>query len=171
MKLIAVPTLLALAASACCAQSSAQSSVTIYGILDAGITHVSGLKGGSIKQLSSGIMDGSRLGFRGNEDLGGGYRALFTLESRLEVDTGTVSNRPPSGSQLPDRVSQAALLGLPGARHVAVNLPQWARTTSMAAFTKVLIFLELRQRSGNKAAQMGHLIHWTYHFKESCHDR
>lgn len=117
MKLIAVPTLLAIAASACYAQSS----VTIYGILDAGITQVSGLKGGSIKQLSSGIMDGSRLGFRGNEDLGGGYRALFTLESRLELDTGTVSNRPPSGSQLPDRVSQAALLGLPGALQPIVS--------------------------------------------------
>ena len=109
MKKILALSLLASAAAA----SFAQSSVTIYGIVDLGATRVSGLRGGSMSQLNSGIMDGSRLGFRGNEDLGGGYRALFTLESRLEADTGLVSNRPPSGSQVPDRISQAALMGLP----------------------------------------------------------
>ena len=103
----------ALAAASCSAL--AQSSVTIYGVVDAGVTQVNGMNGGSVKQLVSGIMDGSRLGVRGNEDLGGGMRALFTIESRLEADTGALSNRPLSGSQLPDRVSQAARLGLPTA--------------------------------------------------------
>ena len=117
MKKILVMSALATAAAACYAQSN----VTIYGILDGGVTHVSGIRGGAIKQLSSGIMEGSRLGVRGNEDLGGGYRALFTLESRLELDTGGLSNRPPSGSQLPDRVTQAALLGLPGALQPVLN--------------------------------------------------
>jgi predicted porin len=55
-------------------------------------------------------MDGSRLGFRGNEDLGGGYRGIFTMEHRLEVDTGDVSNVPPSGSQVPDRLTNPTLL-------------------------------------------------------------
>ena len=100
MKKLFILSLLASAATA----SLAQNSVTIYGIVDLGATRVSGLKGGSISQLSSGIMDGSRLGVRGNEDLGGGYRALFTLESRLEADTGLLSNRPPSGSQVADRL-------------------------------------------------------------------
>ncbi|CAD5372581.1 Porin [Rubrivivax sp. A210] len=109
MKKLFALSALALAATTC----AAQSSVTIYGILDGGVTRVSGLKGGSVKALSSGIMDGSRLGFRGNEDLGGGYRAIFTMEHRFEMDNGTVSNRPASGSQLPDRVSQATQLGLP----------------------------------------------------------
>jgi len=99
----------------------AQSSVTIYGIIDAGVTQVSGLRGGSLKQLNSGIMDGSRVGFRVNEDLGGGWRAIGTLEHRLELDTGTVSNRPPSGSQVPDRLAQAARLGLPAAFQPVVN--------------------------------------------------
>lgn len=110
MKKLFTVSALALAASAALAQSS---SVTIYGITDVGVSRVSGVKGSSVKLLSSGIMDGSRLGFRGNEDLGGGYRAIFTLEHRLELDTGGGSNRPPSGSQLPDRVSRAASLGLP----------------------------------------------------------
>jgi len=117
MKKTLIPAALALAAAACCAQSS----VTVYGVVDAGVTQVSGLKNGKIRQLASGIMDGSRLGFRGNEDLGGGWRALFTLESRLELDTGGLSNRPPSGSQVPDRVAQAGLLGLPGALQPVVS--------------------------------------------------
>jgi predicted porin len=90
----------------------AQSTVTIYGIVDGGISNVSGLKNGNSTAVVSGIMDGSRFGFRGSEDLGGGYKAIFTLENRLELDTGSVSNRPPSGSQLPDRMSSAAALGL-----------------------------------------------------------
>jgi predicted porin len=91
----------------------AQSSVTLYGIADVGVTAVSGLRDGTAKQLVSGIMEGSRFGVRGDEDLGGGYRVLFTLEHRLELDFGGISNRPVTGSQLPDRVSQAAQLGLP----------------------------------------------------------
>jgi predicted porin len=102
-------TLLALSTSA----AWAQSNVTLYGIVDVGANYTTGLKGGSLKQLVSGIMDGSRLGVRGTEDLGGGYRALFALESRVEADSGTTGNRAPSGSQLPDRLSQATLLGLP----------------------------------------------------------
>lgn len=99
----------------------AQAGVTIYGIVDAGVSRVTGLSGGTKTSLVSGIMEGSRLGFRGNEDLGGGYRALFTMESRLEADTGGISNRPPSLSQIPDRLSNAALLGLPGALQPVVT--------------------------------------------------
>ena len=117
MKKIIVLSALASAAMA----SFAQNSVTIYGIVDLGVTQVSGLRGGSISQLNSGIMDGSRLGVRANEDLGGGYRALFTLESRLEADTGMISNRPPSGSQVADRLVQASLLGLPAQLQPVLN--------------------------------------------------
>jgi predicted porin len=91
----------------------AQSTVTLYGIADVGVTAVSGLRDGTAKQLVSGIMEGSRFGVRGDEDLGGGYRVLFTLEHRLELDFGGISNRPVTGSQLPDRVLQAVQLGLP----------------------------------------------------------
>ena len=98
----------------------AQNTVTLYGLVDAGYNHVSGLKNGSFNGIASGIMEGSRWGMRGNEDLGGGYKAIFTLESRFEADTGSLSNRPMSGSQVPDRVETAVLgslaaQGLPGA--------------------------------------------------------
>jgi predicted porin len=90
----------------------AQSTVTIYGILDGGYNHITGLRNGTANRIDSGIMDGSRFGLRGAEDIGGGYKAIFTLENRLELDTGSVSNQPPSGAQLPDRMSSAAGLGL-----------------------------------------------------------
>lgn len=96
----------------CCGAAQAQSTVTIYGLVDAGVTRVSGLRAGTVTQVASGIMEGSRWGLRGNEDLGGGYRAIFTLENRFEADTGSVTNRPISGTQLPDRLSTVAGLGL-----------------------------------------------------------
>jgi predicted porin len=101
----------------------AQSNVTIYGIVDGGVQWVDGTRGGSRTNLVSGIMDGSRIGFRGTEDLGGGYKTIFTLENRTEIDTGSLSNRPVTGSQMPDRISNAALMNLslvPGAQ-TAVN--------------------------------------------------
>jgi len=105
----------------------AQSTVTLYGLVDAGYNHVSGLRNGSFNGLASGIMEGSRWGLRGNEDLGGGYRAIFTLESRFEADTGSVTNRPNSGTQVPDRVNTAILgslaaQGLPGAAPLAPGI-------------------------------------------------
>jgi general bacterial porin, GBP family len=98
---------LAMASSATWAQST-PSSVTLYGIVDGGVVHTTGVT--NKNQVVSGIMEGSRLGVRGNEDIGGGFRAIFTLENRTELNNGTVSNRPPSGSQLPDRFADANLL-------------------------------------------------------------
>ncbi len=102
---------IAAAAALCCVgltQAQTANSVTLYGLVDAGITSVSGLKGGTVTQLASGIMEGSRWGLKGNEDLGGGYKAIFTLEARVELDTGASSNRPISGTQLPDRLTTVA---------------------------------------------------------------
>jgi predicted porin len=91
----------------------AQSTVTLYGIVDGGYNHVSGLKNGSFNGIASGIMEGSRFGMRGTEDLGGGYKAIFTLENRFELDTGSVTNRPASGTQLPDRIATTVNANLP----------------------------------------------------------
>lgn len=112
---------LALVALSMAAPAAMAQNVQVYGVLDAGLSRVTGLRGGTQNSLVSGIMDGSRLGFKASEDLGGGYRALFTMEHRLEVDTGGISNRPGSGSQLPDRISRAELLGLFPALQPAVT--------------------------------------------------
>lgn len=97
--------------------ATAQSSVTLYGLADVSITHVSGYAQGSVTGISSGHMEGSRWGVKGEEDMGGGYRALFTLESRVELDTGGLGNRPASGNQLPDRLTA----GLPPAVAAALT--------------------------------------------------
>jgi len=72
--------------------ASAQTSVNIYGILDAGIVNERGGPAGSVTKLTSGIQNGSRLGFRGTEDLGGGLAAKFAIEAGFGVDDG-ISNQ------------------------------------------------------------------------------
>ncbi|MDP1892737.1 MAG: porin, partial [Hydrogenophaga sp.] len=104
-------TLIASAALLSSLGATAQSSVTLYGLADVGITRVSGYAQGSVTQLNSGIMEGSRWGIKSEEDLGGGYKTLVTLESRVELDSGGLGNRPASGNQLPDRLTA----GLPTA--------------------------------------------------------
>ena len=101
----------------------AQSTVTVYGIVDGGYNYVSGLRQGNVSTIASGIMEGSRFGLRGNEDMGGGYRATFTLENRLELDTGSVTNRPNSGTQVPDRVGASVVSSV-----LAAGLPLPAAT-------------------------------------------
>ncbi len=121
MKRVLAPTLMAMACCAAVAQSTPSTpSVTLYGIVDAGVTYTTGLASDKAAVVS-GIMDGSRFGLRGNEDLGGGYRAIFTLENRTELNNGSGSSRPATGTPVPDRLNQAALLGLPAALQPAVN--------------------------------------------------
>jgi predicted porin len=69
---------------ATCGAATAQSSVTVYGRLD--VRMFKNLNS-SVKELGNG--SGSRLGFRGVEDLGGGLNAFFDLQHRLNADTGT----------------------------------------------------------------------------------
>jgi predicted porin len=81
--------LLALAAlTAFAGAASAQSSVTLFGILDVDARSVSNGSAGSLKTLSTNGQASSRLGFRGIEDLGGGLRAGFWLEGDISPDTG-----------------------------------------------------------------------------------
>lgn len=66
----------------------AQGSVTLYGILDAGITYVNNTGGSHAFRFEDGISYGNRLGFKGVEDLGGGLKAIFALESGFHIGTG-----------------------------------------------------------------------------------
>lgn len=70
----------------------AQSSVTLFGVVDVAGQYV---KNGDIKQfrLASGSNATSRLGVKGVEDLGGGLKAGFWLESHLNADDGTTQAR------------------------------------------------------------------------------
>jgi len=88
-KLAIIKSLIALAALAATA-SFAQSSVTIWGIADAGIQNAK-RNGVSKTILSSSGNASSQLGFRGTEDLGGGMSASFWLEAGMTVDNGTAA--------------------------------------------------------------------------------
>jgi predicted porin len=68
----------------------AQSKVELYGLIDLGMTRTSNQGGFGVTKISSSELQGSRFGFRGIEDLGGGYQATFVLESGFNADTGTM---------------------------------------------------------------------------------
>jgi len=89
-------TLVAIAALAAVGAASAQSSVTLYGRIDASIGSVKTSVGGVTiadpgVQIRSGGHNGSRWGLRGSEDLGGGLKADFQLEQGFNIDDGAAS--------------------------------------------------------------------------------
>ena len=83
--------LIALAVLAASGAAMAQSSVTLYGIADAFVGS-SKIEVGNIGQRQNNVstsgVNGSRWGLKGSEDLGGGMKAIFTLESGFNLDTG-----------------------------------------------------------------------------------
>ncbi|MFL9998594.1 porin [Paraburkholderia sediminicola] len=81
--------LLALATlSAFAGVAHAQSSVTLYGIVDVGLNMNTNAGGSHKYDMSSGVLQGSRFGLRGTEDLGGGLKAIFVLENGFDVTNG-----------------------------------------------------------------------------------
>ncbi len=109
--LIALAVLGAIAGAA-----QAQSSVTIYGIVDTGVVYTSKAltsTGGTGSKFSvnSGVIQGSRLGFKGVEDLGGGLKALFQLEAGFNNDTGALNGQDKNTTNLFRRKSVVGLGG------------------------------------------------------------
>ncbi|MBC5785052.1 porin [Ramlibacter sp. USB13] len=80
--------LIALAVMAAAGAASAQSSVTLFGIVDANISYQRTSGGEKNTFLANSGYNSSRLGFRGTEDLGGGLSASFWLEGALANDVG-----------------------------------------------------------------------------------
>ncbi|WP_248324540.1 MULTISPECIES: porin [unclassified Caballeronia] len=70
------------------ASAQAQSSVTLYGMLDAGLVYANNAGGHSNWQQGSGSVSDTYFGLRGSEDLGGGLHALFKLESGFNLNNG-----------------------------------------------------------------------------------
>ena len=106
--------LLALAAlTAFAGVASAQSSVTLFGVVDLGIRAVDNENGARTTLTQDGNAS-SRLGFRGVEDLGGGLRAGFWLEAGVNPDIGGTNMTTVGGnsvSQLFNRRSTVSLMG------------------------------------------------------------
>ena len=83
--------LIALAVMAAAGAASAQSSVTLFGIVDAAVSQYRVSGGQRVTGLTNSGYNSSRLGFRGTEDLGGGLSASFWLEGALSPDTGNAT--------------------------------------------------------------------------------
>lgn len=115
-------TLLSLAVLGIPAFAAAQSNVTIYGIADVSLNRYSGSNGGlqsngSVTRIDSSAgnnLAGSRLGFKGREDLGNGLSADFKLEMGITLDTG----RSEQGGKLFGRTSRVGLNSPMGAIHL-----------------------------------------------------
>ena len=110
---------------ACMGAAHAQSSVTLYGILDEGVmlntnNKVAGPNGTNVggRQLlvdSASGTQGSRWGLKGSEDLGGGLKAIFTLESGVNLSNGAFGQgNTPFGRQ--------AFVGLSSDKYGAVTM-------------------------------------------------
>lgn len=83
--------------------AQAQSSVTLYGLIDEGVNYITSVQvaqgssqhplGRSLFSISDGVgrgFGGSRWGLKGSEDLGGGLYAIFTLENGFDITNGTL---------------------------------------------------------------------------------
>ncbi|MEN2432958.1 porin [Comamonas sp. F1-6] len=84
--------IVALSLATVAASASAQSSVTMFGILDVNTRYVNNSNLPSNLTMNNSGLSSGRLGFRGVEDLGGGLKAGFWLESDVNADTGTFSS-------------------------------------------------------------------------------
>lgn len=101
--------LIALALAGAFASAAQAQSVELYGIVDMGFVQESGgptgprnttspLPPGTISKLTSGAQSGTRIGFKGTEDLGNNMKALFVLETGIAADKGGFNQgTPPQG--------------------------------------------------------------------------
>ncbi len=105
--------LIALAVLAAAGAASAQSSVTLFGIVDATLAYgkANGTGGSNKWQLTNSGYNSSRLGFRGVEDLGGGMSASFWLEASVQNDNGTGA-----ATNTNNQASGGALAGMNGSQ-------------------------------------------------------
>nr|WP_261314388.1 porin [Burkholderia latens] len=100
----------------------AQSTVTLYGIVDAGVTYANNAKGHALWQFTGGNESGPRWGLIGSEDLGGGLKANFRLENGFNVANGALGQ----GGRM---FGRSAWVGLSGANWGAVTLGRQYNST------------------------------------------
>ncbi|CAN7780319.1 porin [Paraburkholderia hospita] len=120
--------------AACGAAHANVSSVTLYGLIDYGVNYTSNSAGGRVFGGASGIMQGSRWGFKGAEDLGGGLSAIFQLENGFDLGKGTALQ----GGLL---FGRQAYVGLSSNAYGAVTLGR--------QYDSLVTFVESRMNSAN----------------------
>jgi predicted porin len=112
-------------------EAHAQSSVTLYGLLDASVAYTNSVntskgistgtaQGGTQYKMFSGLLNTSHWGIRGSEDLGGGLHAVFDLENGFMLNSGALNNS--ETGQTPDLFGQQAWVGLSSDQYGSVTL-------------------------------------------------
>ncbi len=133
--------------------AQAQSSVTIYGLIDTGVSYNSkvvktdGTNGGKFA-LNSGVINGSRLGFKGVEDLGGGLNAIFQLETGFSNDTGA------NDSSTGELFRRKSVVGLSGNFGTVLAGRQTDFLDDIGALTSVADFGGIVSNAGSGAARL-----------------
>jgi predicted porin len=95
--------------------AQAQSSITLYGIIDVALVYTSNSGGSKLYSLNAGNVQANRWGLRGTEDLGGGLKALFVLENGFAATTGRLQ-------QGNDEFGRQAYVGLSDAKLGSLTL-------------------------------------------------
>jgi predicted porin len=168
---------------ACAGTAWAQSSVTLYGVLDTNIEYVNkmsptapgtpGFPGAAASKIdmNTGGLSGSRWGLRGDEDLGGGNKALFVLESGFGVNDGRLQQ----GGRL---FGRQAFVGLDtrfgkftfGRQYTTLfeALDNFSPTAYSTQYEPIIFMTGLNFRSDNTAKYTGTfgpvtaLAHWSF---------
>ncbi|RDK00897.1 porin [Paraburkholderia lacunae] len=117
----------------------AQSSVTLYGLIDEGLNYTNNTKGHSAVQMESGFAQGSRWGVKGTEDLGGGTKAVFQLENGFDVNSGALGQ----GSRMFGRQA-----------YVGLSSAQFGTLTMGRQYDSVVDFLAPLTANGNWAGYL-----------------
>jgi len=134
--------------------AQAQSSVTIYGIVDTGVTYTSkaqtpagGTNTGSKFAMNSGVIQGSRIGFKGVEDLGGGLSAVFNLETGFNNDNGALNGQDSATSN--NLFRRKSVVGLAGGFGTVLLGRQTDFADTISAYTAVNDFGGVIANSGS----------------------
>ena len=126
--------ILAAIASACATSAFAQSSVTLYGLIDEGFDYTTNVGGSHAYEMTSGYAQGSRWGLKGSEDLGGGLKTIFQIESGFNVNTG--------------KLAQGGL-GFGRQAYVGIESERYGTLTFGRQYDSVVDYLALTTANGN----------------------
>ncbi|MGG2047807.1 MULTISPECIES: porin [Burkholderia] len=97
------------------AAAQAQGSVTLYGVMDNGVSFISNEHGHGLVKANDGVFTPNLWGIRGSEDLGNGLKAIFQLTNQFQVNTGNIT----PGQSL---FSKTSIIGLSDDRYGTLTL-------------------------------------------------
>ena len=132
--------------------AAAQSSITLYGIVDNSISRVSNAGGSAKWATLPGISAGNRFGFKGREDLGGGYQAVFQLENGFTINDGALGQGSPNVSRI---FGRQAWVGISSPFGTATAGRQYDFMADMFGYSSAAYVTSYMLRPGTAALLVG----------------